>query len=346
MKRIVFAAGGTGGHMIPAQVIAQEVSAKGHSVFFVGGKLEENDFFEKQHFSYASVSASPMTKNIPRFAVSLAKGFLQSNRFFTKCQPDLVIGFGSYHTFPVLFSAVYRKIPIVLFAADAHPGKVIRLFSSYARFTACYFKEALAHVKGKSGCVSFPLRKDFQMEISKEEALLHYHLPSDRKVLLVLGGSSGANIFNAMVPKVIGNLKTKMSIIHICGKNESVESLIERYRVQNIPCIVMPFESKMHLAYAAADCVIARGGASTVAEIQACRKKALYIPYPYAKDDHQMKNVAAVAKEQNCLILPQSRVSVESLVAAIESLIQKENPLEKGGIHISFVHALELMGLV
>lgn len=342
-KKIVLAAGGTGGHLIPAQAIASELVQLGHEVAFLGCNLHENAFFDRNTFSFRHIPASPFSLNIPRFVFKMTQGLFQARSFLSDFRPDMVIGFGSYHTVPVLTASVLQAHPFVLFAADAHPGRVIRLFSKKAQWTACYFKEAQAMLKGQKRMVQFPLRSQFRELPCKKESCRRYGLPEDMPILLVLGGSLGAAIFNTLIPSAVAEMDLRIAVIHMCGKNAAASEVKKEYARFGIEACVLTFEDHMEYAYQAADCIVARSGASTIAEIRQCGKKALYIPYPYAVDDHQAKNAKIATLNDHAVAVLQADASPSTIAKNITGLFL--DPVRTRVVpddRASFVQLLEL----
>jgi UDP-N-acetylglucosamine--N-acetylmuramyl-(pentapeptide) pyrophosphoryl-undecaprenol N-acetylglucosamine transferase len=163
-KRLMIGVGGTGGHIYPALALAQQISLKDSFVepFFIGGRLADNIFFKKMEFPFENISCSSFVfKNPLKLLSGLnlnAKGIYQSIKAIKKFQPQLIVGFGSYHSFPTMVAAQLCGLPIILMASDIHPGKVIRLFSRFSMITAIQFDEAAALLKGKKQRVNIPLR--------------------------------------------------------------------------------------------------------------------------------------------------------------------------------------------
>jgi UDP-N-acetylglucosamine--N-acetylmuramyl-(pentapeptide) pyrophosphoryl-undecaprenol N-acetylglucosamine transferase len=155
--KILIATGGTGGHIFPAQALAFELQEKNYELLFAGGGLDTNRYFNRTRFPYKQVaSSSPFKGNPFRSLYRIWKGLRQSLKIIDQFKPSMVIGFGSFYTFPVLLAARLRKIPIVLFEPNAIPGKVNRLFSKWALFSAVQFSQAGNQMAGKIVEVKMP----------------------------------------------------------------------------------------------------------------------------------------------------------------------------------------------
>jgi UDP-N-acetylglucosamine--N-acetylmuramyl-(pentapeptide) pyrophosphoryl-undecaprenol N-acetylglucosamine transferase len=315
VETIVIAAGGTGGHIFPAQELAKKicsVSEQKYNVCFVANGLTKNKHFKSDQFDYVDVESSQFSFNlrtILKACLKIPKGIYQSYRLFKKIQPRLVVGFGSYHTVPVLTAANMLSIPIILHSADSVPGRVNRLFSSKACWTGIFFPQAREYLSGPVQQVDIPLKKEFYNphKSSRADALSYYGLSESKKTVLIFGGSQGAKAINGLILKMLPILKNikMIQLIHFTGNDESSLRSNEMLSRLGIPGVVKNFEPYMFFAWAAADLCISRSGASTIAEQIAYAVPAIFIPYPYAQDNHQelnalwMQNTVGAAKVVN-----------------------------------------------
>ena len=215
-KKIVFAAGGTGGHLFPAQALAEQLLRQKADIelLFAGAKLSENTYFDKTKFAYQDIiSATPFRGGLLKALKSLAilfRGIRESIRFLNQQKPDVVVGFGSFHAFPVLCAAALKRIPIILFESNAIPGKVIRLFSKRALLTGIFFSEAQNHLKGKTVDVEIPKKNiHSRTTMHQQEARRLFQLDPNRLTLLVFGGSQGAKNINQLVIDLVPLLHQK-----------------------------------------------------------------------------------------------------------------------------------------
>ncbi|MEI6532128.1 MAG: UDP-N-acetylglucosamine--N-acetylmuramyl-(pentapeptide) pyrophosphoryl-undecaprenol N-acetylglucosamine transferase, partial [Chlamydiota bacterium] len=278
-KKIIIAVGGSGGHLLPAQVLASEVKAE---VLFAGAGLKKNPFFDQEGYAFKEISSSG---SFIKGSFKLLRGVLESCKLFQDFKPDMVVGVGSWHSAPVLLAALLKRIPIVLYSADAVPSRVIRFFSPFAKWTGLSFVEALRYIKGPSRFVAWPLRAALKKKPSREEAFAYYGLDPAQKTVLVFGGSQGAQSLNNLIKKALAELPVQ--VIHFCGPHEDEKSLQAFYGSRGI---VKSYEKQMGFAWSAADIVICRSGASTLAEQFHYGVPALYLPYPHASDNHQRIN--------------------------------------------------------
>lgn len=305
-KKIVIAVGGTGGHLFPAQRFAEDLSLQMDAeVLFAGKGLSSNPYFNREQFLFCDVdSLTPFRKSglhKIKAAFSLFQGIWQSVKILLREKPHLVVGFGSFHAFPLLAAALLTRTPMALFESNAVPGKVIRLFSARSVFTAIYLEGAKAHLKGNVVPVVIPTQSSLHKQtLSKKEARVSLGLDPDLKTLLVFGGSQGSQKINESVFQMISLLKQKdltFQLIHLTGSDEMAKRSQEFCTLLQIPCYTAVFEKEMASVWTASDGVICRAGAMTVAEILHYEVVPILIPYPFASDGHQEKNAQFLVKE-------------------------------------------------
>ncbi len=332
LSKIVIATGGTGGHVFPAEALASELIEQTHDVVFVGGGLESNRYFHKTRFKYREVAASSIVKiNIFRSFWKIAQGILQSIKILTELKPQLVIGFGSFYTFPVLFAARLKKIPIVLFEPNAVPGKVNRLFSRWTVFSAVQFAEAGKELRGKVVEVKMPTPKETSIEpgVARE----YFYLDPSTFTFLVFGGSQGSESINRLFLEAAKRVKetARFQVIHITGKSESVEKFRQLYASAGIPACVKSFEEKMRFAWSASSAVVCRSGAATAAELIRHAVPGICIPFPKAADDHQTKNAQFIEeKVKGAITCPESTLTVELLATLLTQMLR---PSQRDAMH-------------
>lgn len=268
--KIIITAGGSGGHLFPAEKLARELIKRGDEVIICGHGLKKSLLFKKE-FSFQEIRAAPM-KNPFTFLFATGVGLIQAIRLILRFQPSLVIGFGSYHTFTVLLGATLLRKRIILFEANTLLGKVNRFFSPFASKIVGQFP--LSKKTGLAPMLPWGFEKK---PVSKIEAKNHYSL-GPGFTILVLGGSQGATFFNQIMPHVAKRLEVQW--IHLTGKGKTT----------SYNATIKEFEENIEIAYRAADMVIARAGASTIGELILHKKPALLIPYPYSAENHQGEN--------------------------------------------------------
>lgn len=326
--RAILAGGGTGGHVIPALAIAQELrNVHAAEVLFIGTQRGiETRLVPKAGFDLQLIQVGALnrvsTATRLKTIFDLPKAIAASRRIIREFRPDVMIGVGGYASGPAMLAAKLCRVPTVIFEPNIYPGFANRMVAPFASAAAVHFQETCKYFKE---CVvtGVPVRQAF-FELPSRR-------PEGRKHLLVFGGSQGARAINTAVIEALKSLYAAvpgLRIIHQTGEKD-YESVARAYLEENFAADVSPFIDDMPRAFADADLVICRSGASTVAEITAAAKPAIFIPLPTAADDHQTKNAQALVDAGAARLLAQSRLSSERLVAQINELFGKPEELEK-----------------
>lgn len=321
--RIILSAGGTGGHLFPAQVVAEELKER-CDILFVGGKLASSPFFGRKEFSFQEISTAPFAINkLPL----LYKGFNESRKIIKEFQPDMVIGFGSFYTFPLLAAAFLHKIPLFLHEQNALPGRVTRLFAPFAKTTAITFPKSLSLLKSRQVIeVDFPLRK----KLPSSSAWDYYSLSPEKKTLLIFGGSQGAQAINRLCFEMAPLLAPDIQILHFTGDKKVAEEAAALYQSLGMQHAVKEFEHQMMFAWQVADIALTRAGAATVSELIYWEKPALLIPFPQAKDNHQEWNARHFVEEvQGGELLLQAKAEGRYLQERITILLSEKEERRK-----------------
>lgn len=334
--KVLFAAGGTGGHLFPAQALAEQLQQENRALdlLFAGAQLSGSPYFDREKFRFHDVtSTTPFRGGLLKkfFSVGvLIKGIWESLRLLAREKPDLVVGFGSFHAFPVLCAAVLKKIPLVLFESNAVAGKVIRFFSKKADFTGIYFSQAKQDLKGKTYDVDIPVRN--LPFFSKEEARARLKLDPHLLTILVFGGSQGAQKINQTVFDLLPRLHQKnlsFQLIHLTGDEGKVGEIVQQCKCFGIPCYVKKFESQMGVCWSAADLVICRAGAMTLSELLHYEIPGILIPYPFASEQHQLKNASVLEKAAGGALLIEERfLNADRLDFAVLEVIRQATDMK------------------
>ena len=325
-KKILIAAGGTGGHLFPAQALAEQLQAKECNVLFMGKGLSENAYFHKERFASLSIdAATPFRKKALQKLLAirfLAKGIFQAWQGIREFDPELVVGFGSFHSFPVLMAAFLRGIPFVLFESNSIPGRVNRLFSRYALFSGTVFPKAQNKMKGICKEVNMPFfGEKVDRHAAKKEAVSYFALTPDCFTFLVFGGSQGALALGPMVVQAIQQFHQErgpVQVIHLTGSLESADQLRQMYEVEGVHAVVKPFEEKMYLAWALADLAICRAGAATLSEVMYFEVPSVLVPFPAAAEEHQKENALFMQDVvKGCCCLEQHKLTSQELFSVL-----------------------------
>lgn len=325
-KKVLIATGGTGGHIFPAISFAEELCEKveGVSIHFAGGKLNSNKHFNRDIFSHTEITCGQITKNPFQLLKEMGRGLVgvaQSYKLLRQYQPDLVVGFGSYYAFPILLGAHLLKKPVILHESNSIPGRVNRLLSPLAKATATVFPEARLSLYGLICPVLMPLRKDFRhSSINKEAAVAYFGLQDSMLTFLVFGGSQGANRINELFLAALTDLRLHLppfQVIHLLGNEKEIDFISKIYEQAGVKASVKAFEKEMALAWKAADLVISRSGASTIAEALQFEIPGLFVPYPHATDQHQERNAQILAKAGAAFVRKERDLNPKNMALAI-----------------------------
>lgn len=334
-KKIIIAGGGTGGHIFPAIAIANALKKKDNSieVLFVGakGKMEMEKVPQAGYkivgLDIVGFNRSSLFKNIA-LPFKLLQSFIQVRSIFKKFKPDAVIGVGGYSSFPVLKYAQAQGMNTFIHESNSFAGRSNILLGKRATkiFTGTdgmdkFFPKERIIITGN------PVRKNIvNATLSKKEALQFFSLEEGKKTLLVVGGSLGAKSINEAVAAHISDiLKADLQLIWQTGKSfagEAVKDAVEHKEIW-----VNEFITNMEYAYAAADIVMARAGAMTVAEICVTKKPTVFVPYPFAAEDHQTVNAMQLVNK-NAAILVKDDEAKDKAIATVIELANDEDKIQ------------------
>jgi UDP-N-acetylglucosamine--N-acetylmuramyl-(pentapeptide) pyrophosphoryl-undecaprenol N-acetylglucosamine transferase len=322
----VLAAGGTGGHMIPAHALAAELKGRGHGVLLI---TDERGARFPGLFQDVPVHILPAGRlgggpiGWLKAMGSVVKGRGEAKRLYRDHRPDVVIGFGGYPAFPSLLAASAMNIPTVLHEQNAVLGRVNRLLAGDAEAIGVAYDEVdrlKPKLAGKVVLVGNPVRS----EIAK---LGELPFPPFDEVaplkILVTGGSQGASILSKVVPAGLGmlapTLRRRLQVVQQC-RPEDIERVRAQYADLGIPAELMTYIEDMAEKIADAHLVIGRAGASTVAELTAAGRPAILIPFAAATDDHQTANAREMVKAGGARAIQESSFTPDVLARQIEAL--------------------------
>jgi UDP-N-acetylglucosamine--N-acetylmuramyl-(pentapeptide) pyrophosphoryl-undecaprenol N-acetylglucosamine transferase len=304
--RIVIAGGGTGGHLFPGIAVAQEFEVRNPAsriIFVSTGNALERSVLSKTGYTLQTITAAGIKGrglwNQIKSVVKIPKGILAANRILKNFSPDLTVGLGSYSAGPVVFTAWLRRIPIVVHEQNILPGITNRILSRFANRIYISFENTKSNMDSrKVQWTGNPVRREL-LEYSDR----HAEDVSDDSgngffTILIIGGSQGAHRINTAVIEALEHLEDKehLHFVHQTGDADE-QPVKEAYRRNNIQCTVQSFFDIMAELYRRADLLICRAGATTVAEITALGKAVIFIPFPYAADNHQVLNAGTLAED-------------------------------------------------
>ena len=332
---VILAAGGTGGHMFPAEALARELLARGQRVVLVTdrrGKAFGDALPEVEvHRIRASSFGSGIVGKI-RGVIELCLGAIQARRLIARLHPSAVVGFGGYPSVPTVLMAQRAGVPTVLHEQNAVLGRANRLAAPGAVRIATSFASVAAVKPGDAGKLVFtgnPVRPN----VTAVRNLPYPALEGGGEVhLLVVGGSQGARIFSEIVPEALSllpeALKRRIRIAQQC-RPEDIEAAKAAFTKAGIMAELSTFFRDVPERLAACHLAVCRSGASTVAELAAVGRPAILVPYPYAMDDHQTANAQAVADAGAAWLMPQTAFSPQALADRLVALLDLAHTLTK-----------------
>lgn len=329
-KRIIIAAGGTGGHVYPAQGLSTQLSERGLETLFVAGGLATNRYFDRKNFAFREVPSQPLISKNPLKCLYgwgvMFGGVYQSMRIIRSFKPDAVVGFGSYYSIPTILAAKLLGVPIVLHEANCVPGKANAWLAPYVDVVGVHFPATAALLKSKNVIeVGMPLRNGYKRGVvSAAAARGYFQLDADMPTLLIFGGSQGARAINQLIKGAFAGpmdkIKGRFQVIHLTGESQADKEWADFYSANGWRACVKSFEPQMNQAWAAADAFIGRSGASTIAEAMEYEMPGILIPYPHA-ENHQENNADFLANTVGGAVkIVQSTLTPEALAEEMAAL--------------------------
>jgi UDP-N-acetylglucosamine--N-acetylmuramyl-(pentapeptide) pyrophosphoryl-undecaprenol N-acetylglucosamine transferase len=317
-------AGGTGGHIFPGLAVAEALRERGWRVHWLGGKGRpgqpsmESQLVPPRGIAFEAIDFSGVRgKGMLTLAwlpLRLLQAFWQSIQVLRRVRPDVVVGLGGYITFPGGMMSVLLGKPLVLHEQNSVAGMANRVLTQVADRVFTAFPDVLKHAQW----VGNPLRPAFTQQ---PEAAQRFAGRSGPLKLLVVGGSLGARALNELVPKALAliNEASRPQVTHQSGAAQ-IDALRANYAAAGVQADLTPFIDDTAQAFADADLVIARAGASTVTELAAIGAAAVFVPFPAAVDDHQTVNARFLVEAGGGWLLPQAGLTPEALAALLQSM--------------------------
>jgi UDP-N-acetylglucosamine--N-acetylmuramyl-(pentapeptide) pyrophosphoryl-undecaprenol N-acetylglucosamine transferase len=331
----VIACGGTGGHLFPGIAVAEVLHERGHEVLLL---ISEKDIDAVALSGRANFHVEKLpTVGLPSlfspaffgFTRRFAESLSLCRALYRKFKPNAILGMGGFtSTAPVLAGRI-RGIATFIHESNAVPGKANRWTARMVNAVMLGFKECAPFFpKTRTEITGTPVRTDL-VPLDRADARRKLGLQEDLPTLLVMGGSQGASGINQALIKALPFLQgLPLQVIHLSGARD--ERLVaDNYRRENVPAYIDAFHHRMEEVYSAADLVVARAGAASLAEFAAFSLPGILIPFPYATDDHQTRNAEIYAHANAAILLKQSDVSGELLARKIRELIESPQRLQE-----------------
>ena len=330
--RVVFAGGGTGGHLMPGLSLAEELRRRHPAVrvTFVGTRRQiENDILrcaDMPHVALRSAGWRRRAWEVPGFLVKSAGGLLDALVVLRRLRPSLVIGLGGYGSVAPVLAAASLRVPVALLEQNALPGKANRFLARWAEAVFCAWAEAREHFARPERV--FVLGNPVRGEILHRDPEAHafFELSPAKRTLLVLGGSQGAVTLNHAVTGALPMFEReaeRVQIIHGTGVL-GYEETRSAYAKSAVRAAVRPFIHNMRAAYSAADLVLCRAGGTTLAEVTALGLPAVMVPFPFAANDHQRLNACVLAQRGAGVLLDQKAVTPRRVGEIVVRLLADE----------------------
>jgi UDP-N-acetylglucosamine--N-acetylmuramyl-(pentapeptide) pyrophosphoryl-undecaprenol N-acetylglucosamine transferase len=334
MKTALIMAGGTGGHIFPGVAVAEALRSQGWTVYWLGGRggmesriVPAHDF-PLEIIDFSGVRGKGWL-NLAFLPLRLLKAFWQSISVIKRIKPDVVLGFGGYVTFPGGMMAVLLGKPLILHEQNSVAGLANKVLAEVADKVFCAFPGALKNAE----CVGNPLRKAF---LTQEPPTSRLAGRKGKLRLLVVGGSLGSKALNEIVPKALALIpeECRPVVIHQGGEKQ-IEQLRNCYNNAGVKAELTPFIEDTATAFAQADLVICRAGASTVSEIAAIGAPAVFVPFPFAVDDHQTHNARFLSDQGAATLLSQADITLEKIIELL-------SPEERSAHYVKAIKAHSL----
>lgn len=334
-KTVVLAAGGTGGHIFPAQSLAEELTSRGVRVVLITDKRFEKYTSAFNDVEIRIIRSGTMSGSVVRRVlnlVNIAQGVLQARRFLLELKPVAVVGFGGYPSFPTMIAATWLKLYTLIHEQNSVLGRANRVLAKRVSKIATSFAHT-SHVpdeaQDKMVFTGNPVRQGIRA--------LHdvaYPKPSEggKIHLLIMGGSQGATVFSQIVPEAIGllppALRQRLQLDQQC-RPADIDAVRGKYSEMGVDANCATFFNDVPARLASAHLVIGRAGASTVAELLVAGRPAVLVPYPRAMDDHQRYNANTVEDAGAGWLMPEDGFTAEALSGKLEHFLTLPSTLEE-----------------
>lgn len=362
--KLIIAGGGTGGHLFPGIAVAEEFLARdpANEVLFVGTErgIEARAVpaagYRLELISAAGIRGKRGFSQISGIG-KMFYGYAQSRKILKAFRPDLVLGVGGYASLPMVLAAGGMRVPRFIHEQNAIPGQTNRLLARFADQVFITLEESAGYFPGNSTLLTGnPLRRQILDMVNKQNAPLIPPLPAEvckqsqqgEFHLFIFGGSQGAHAINSAMVDALPFLKQrqiKLKITHQTGEKDC-DQVAGAYRAAGVEARVTAFIGDMATEYARADLIICRAGATTIAEVTACGKACLFIPFPHAVDDHQRRNAEALLKKEACFMLLEQELTGQRLAETIRELAEDPQTVIRTGERASGLARLDAATII
>jgi len=343
MKRILITGGGSGGHVYPSIAVLEELRKRDEGkvrYVYIGAGTEIEDVIRQKVDRHYTITTGKFRRyfSFKNFTdvFRVPVGFFQSLYHLLRELPDVVFSKGGYVAFPVVVAAWLYRIPIVTHESDAIPGAANRFLGKFSTRIALGYESASSYFFGRKLRITGNPVPESALEGDAQKARKYFKLTESRPTILVVGGSQGSKLINENISKFLDEILAFSQIIHQTGKKNYDETaklaaqnagIKAGRRGYHIDAYLNEEETKM--AYAVADLVIARAGATTVAEIAANEKVAIFIPLANSANDHQRMNAYEIAETGGAIVLEEANLSEHVLMGKLKKALFDEELRKK-----------------
>ncbi len=352
-KRIVLTGGGTLGHVTPHMALIPRLQADGYDIHYIGTRegMEAEKIQSIPGITYHAVKTGKLRRYFSWQNFSdpfrVLAGAVQSARLMGKLKPDVVFSKGGFVAVPVVFGAWLHRVPVLCHESDLTPGLANKLCKPFATRMVTTFPECAEALGAKAECVGTPLRPDL-FSGSRQKGLARFGFSGDKPVLLMMGGSSGAQSVNKALRDALPQLTRDFDVAHLCGRGNLDPSL------EGTPgyCQVEFMDAELPDALACCDLVLSRAGSNALMELQALDKAMLLVPYPKgASRGDQILNAKSMEKRGLCRVLLQEDMTPVTLAEALrktwadrdalKEAVRKAPPADGTERVLALIHEIE-----
>ncbi len=341
--KVLVAAGGTGGHLYPAVALAQKLKEEFPDllILWIGGRKKfERQIVERENIKFKSINILSFPRSLSpkwlNFIFRMAQSFIQCFKHIFTFKPDIVVGMGSFHSYPVVMLAFFFGIPTIICEQNIHPSLTNKMLSPFASRIVLSFPHSMEYLsawgKKKAIIIGNPVREKIIIT-PKGEGIKKLNLKEGKLTLLFLGGSQGAYHLNKTAFKTLYLIQEEkwgenIQFILITGEKD-YSRMIEKSKIDKTKGRIFTYLSDIHYALAASDLVVSRSGATTISEITARGLPCILIPYPFATGQHQLENAFALEKQGAAKVITQEKLNPPLLKMTIKHILQNQQLRDK-----------------
>lgn len=336
---VLLTGGGTGGHVYPALALAEALGdlVPGCRILFVGSTAGmEASLVRAGGIAFAGLAIRPPRSGAPgRVLLSLltaAVGCGQALRVVMRFRPDVIIATGGIAAAPSVVAGAAFRVPILVLEGNVRPGRVNRVLARLSRIVAVASEAAAAELpRGRVIVTGLPVRREVYAA-PREEGFRRFELARGRRTLLILGGSQGAARLNRAGEDAVSRLagRDDLQVLHQVGRGwAAAAGTVEARTIGKVRYLRVPYIAQIGPAYACADLVVSRCGANALAEITACGRPAILVPYPHAAEDHQTHNAAPLVSAGAALLVRDQALTGDVLAAQVAAVLDMPGRLEE-----------------